>query len=369
MTVVTARYPGAKRRVEDGVTYRPLGLALGYHASVISYHLATPLMLLFARPDLVVEDFAAPMSSILVPLWTKQPTIAVVQWLFATETSERYGVPFYLFERWGVRLHERFVAVSLYMADELLEANPSSVVDLVYAGVDAPPPGPDGSGDGRLKIVYLGRLQKQAKGLELLVKAFARLSDLSDTELTIAGDGPYAGELRALVASSGVAERTRLVGRVEGNAKEKLLGEAALVVIPSRFESFGLIAAEALARGIPVVGFALPALEEIVTPECGILVPCFDTDRLSDALRALLCDPNRRRKMGTAARRRAASFDWSVAAAEQERSYRAAVAGYERRSLARKLRRMHSIRPASARSCRVTTATDRSDGFAKELVD
>ena len=87
-----------------------------------------------------------------------------------------------------------------------------------------------------------------------------------------------------------------------------------LVVIPSRFESFGLIAAEALARGIPVVGFALPALEEIVTPECGILVPCFDTERLSDALRALLCDPNRRREMGTAARRRGAAFDWSVAA-------------------------------------------------------
>ena len=137
------------------------------------------------------------MSSMLVPLWTKQPTIAVVQWLFATETSERYGVPFFLFERWGVRLHERFVAASLDMADEVLEANPSSVVDLVYAGVDTPPPGPDGSGDGRLKIVYLGRLQKQAKGLDLLVRAFARLSDLPDSELIIAGDGPYAGELRA----------------------------------------------------------------------------------------------------------------------------------------------------------------------------
>jgi glycosyltransferase involved in cell wall biosynthesis len=363
VTVVTARYRGARRRVEEGVTYRPMGLPFGYHASVISYHLAMPFMLLVARPDLVVEDFAAPMSSTLAPLWTNQPTIALVQWLFAAETSERYGVPFYLFERWGVRLHQHFVAVSRYMADELRAANPSGVVDLVYAGVDAPSPVADRSSDGGMRIVYLGRLQKQAKGLDLLVKAFTRLSDLPDAELTIAGDGPYAEELRALIARLGVAERARLIGRVEDDAKERLLEEAAVVAIPSRFESFGLVAAEALARGVPVVGFALPSLQEIVTPECGILVPCFDVERLREALHALLRDPDRRREMGAAGRRRAARFRWSVAAEKQERSYRAAVAGHERRSVLKKLRRIRSLPPSSPRSCEVADATDRADAI------
>lgn len=335
ITVVTTRYPGARRRVEDGVTYRPLGLPLGYFGSIISYHLGTPLLVMFARPDLVVEDFSAPMSSMLVPLWTAQPTIAVVQWLFAGETSRRYRVPFYLAEGWGLRLHRHFVAVSEYMADRIRAVHPGARIRVVYPGVAAGPPAVAGDRDqppatdnpeSAPTILYLGRLQASAKGLDLLLGALSKLAQgVPDARLVVAGDGPDRAEVESLARSLGLTDRVTFVGRVEAEQKWELLRGASVVAVPSRYESFGLVVLEALAAGTPVVGFQLPPLKEIVTPDCGILVAPFDVDALADALRATLCDPRRREQMGAVARTRAQRFNWDEAATAQEKAYLAAV--------------------------------------------
>jgi glycosyltransferase involved in cell wall biosynthesis len=348
ITVVTTRFPGARRRVEEGVTYRPLGLPVGYHLNIISYHLATPLLLFFKKPDLVVEDFAAPMSSMLVPLWTRQPTVAAVQWLFATETSERYRLPFYLAEQAGVRLHTHFLSVSNYVSGRLHELNPNAHVDLVYAGADSDrsalaagsssTTSPRSSDNPSPTLLYLGRLQRHAKGLDLLLDAMKQLSDLPDLRLIIAGDGPYEMELLETIERLGLGPRVDLVGRAEGEYKWELLRSASLVVIPSRFESFGLVAVEALAAGAPVVAFALPSLQEIITPKWGVLVPPFDTALFADAIRCLLADPGRREDMAAAARESSAFFTWDSAATAQEKSYLAALAEFQPRSLLQKLR-------------------------------
>lgn len=335
ITVVTTRYPGARRRVEDGVTYRPLGLPLGYHGSIISYHLGTPLLVMLARPDLVVEDFSAPMSSMLVPLWTSQPTIAVVQWLFAAETSRRYRVPFYLAEEWGLRVHRHFVAVSEYMAERIRAVHPGARIHVVYPGVAPDQPGVAGVGDqvpaahspaSEATVVYLGRLQALAKGLDLLLSAMSKLAeDVPAARLIVAGDGPDRAEVESLARSLAVADRVSFAGRVDGEAKWELLRSASVVVVPSRYESFGLVVLEALAVGTPVVGFQLPPLKEIVTPECGTLVAPFDVDALAEALRATLSDPGRRAQMGAVGLSRARRFNWDDAATAQEKAYLAAV--------------------------------------------
>lgn len=322
VVVVTTNYRGARRRVEDGVEYRPLGLPWGYFASIVSYHLLTPLVVLCTRPDLVVEDFAAPMSSVLVPLWTSRPTIAVVQWLFAAETSQRYRVPFYVAEDLGVRLHRRFVAVSGYIGEQIQRRNPEATIDVVPAGVEAPAGDAPEAGGRPPRLLYLGRLQPEAKGLDLLVDAFARLAgEHPGVRLTIAGDGPERPRLEALGVPG-----VELVGRVEGEGKWRLLREADVVVVPSRFESFGLVVLEAFAAGTPVVAFDLPALRELVTPDCGTLVPCFDVDDFAKALGEILDDPERAARMGQDARRRAEAYSWDAAASAQERAYLAAAA-------------------------------------------
>lgn len=328
VTVLTTRYRGARPRIEDGVRYRPVGIAAGYYGSIVSYHLSLPFIVAASHPDLVVEDFAAPMSSILTPLWTRRPTIAVVQWLFATVTSARYRLPFFLVESLGVRLHRRFVAASSYMAEEITTRNPHARVDVVYAGVEKPASLADDAPASRngSNLLFLGRLESGPKGLDLLLAAFADLVERNtDAHLTIAGDGPGRTDLEALAFSLGVSERVAFVGRVEGDAKWRLLGRSTILVIPSRYESFGLVALEALAAGTPIVAFDIPSMREILTDGSGELVPTFEAPALTDALAELLDDPDRRAAMVEAGRARVKAFDWDQTAADQEAAYLAAV--------------------------------------------
>lgn len=330
ITVVTTRYRGARRRIEDGVLYRPLGLPLGYYGSVISYHLCVPFLVLWTRADLVVEDFAAPMSSVLVPLWTRRPTVAVVQWLFAAETSRRYRLPFHVLEKWGVRLHRRFVAASGYMADELAALSPGVQVDVVYAGVDRDDghglPMPPTVARQANTVLYLGRLQEGAKGLDLLLEALAQLAQgNAQIHLVVAGDGPYRRDAQLLVDKLDLADQVTFLGWVRGEAKWNQLRRASVVVVPSRFESFGLVVLESFAAGTPVVAFDLPSMRELVRKDCGILVPAFDVVALADAVATLLANPPEVERMGAAAQARAAGFSWDDAARAQERSYLAAV--------------------------------------------
>jgi hypothetical protein len=285
---------------------------------MISYHISVPFFVLGHPADLVVEDFAAPMSSVAVPLFTRAPTIAVVQWLFARETSRKYKFPFFLAEELGVRSHRHFVAVSQHMAAEIQRRNPRAHVDAVYAGVSEMLRSPSPCSPPAHEILYLGRLQIVEKGLDLLLDAFGRLAAVDGVvRLLVAGDGYQADQLNELVGRLGLAARVEVLGRVEGTEKRDLLRRASLVVLPSRFESFGMAAAEALASGTPVVAFALPSLEEIVSPDCGILVEPYDTEALALACASILADPDRRA--------RAARFDWDLAASAQEAAYLAAV--------------------------------------------
>lgn len=346
ITVVTTRYPGARRRHEDGVEYRPLGFGRNYFLSVATYHLALPFFLPFCRHDLVVEDFSAPVSSSLVPLWTRRPKIAVVQWLAARHTSRRYWFPFFVFEEIGIRLHRRFIAASEAVAAQLRAANPGADIRVVYSGLDlppldpsAPPPapsGPPGPGApvGPVELLYMGRLELRPKGLDLLVDIVERLGGTHDVRVTVAGDGPHRARLERMIASHGLGGRFRLVGRVDAPEKWQLLRRASVVVLPSRYESFGMVAAEAMAAGTPLVAWDLPSFREIVVPEAGRLVRPFDTGSFASAIRELLAElsePGRRAAAAEVATASARHFDWDAAARAQEDAYLAAVGDPRRR--------------------------------------
>jgi glycosyltransferase involved in cell wall biosynthesis len=319
ITVLVANYKGARRRVEDGVEYVPVGLPLGYFPSLISYFLIVPVIALGYPADIVVEEFAAPMSSVLMPVWTRRPTLAVVQWMNSREKSRQYHLPFFLFEMLGVRLHRRFVAVSDDLGDRIRAANRNAGVDVIPNGVADPQvrPGlPRGT-----DLVYLGRLEIAQKGLDLLLVAFARISGRIEGNLVIAGDGPDRKAIEKQAAGLGIAHRVRFTGRVEGPAKFELLARARLVVMPSRFETFGIVAVEALKVGTPVVAFDIPCLRAVVPADCGRLVPAFDATRLGEAVLELYDDPKRRREMGARGRLFVQQFDWDEIALRQERVY------------------------------------------------
>lgn len=323
ITVVCARYRSSRSRIEEGVRYVHVGLPLGYLPSILAYFACIPYALVRFPSDLVVEDFAAPFSSVAVPLLTGRPVVAVVQWLFAKEKALQYRVPFHWVERAGARSHVEMVAVSEDLACSLRRINPSARVTVVANGLsDAAflPRERERSG-----VVYLGRLEVAQKGLDLGLRAFARAAHRVDDDLTLAGDGPDRAALEALAAELGIGDRVHFLGRIAYEDRFDFLAGASLVVMPSRYETFGMVAAEAMAQGTPVLAFDIPCLRALVNSNTGKVVPAFDVEAFADSLTELLADPGRRRALGEQAKLQVAELRWDELAPRQAEIYRAVL--------------------------------------------
>lgn len=166
-------------------------------------------------------------------------------------------------------------------------------------------------------VLYLGRLHP-IKGLERLIEAVA---EVQGCELWLAGndEGKHRARLEQLVASRQLAGRVRFLGPVADAAKHELYRQAALFVLPSHSESFGIAALEAMAHGCPVivtpgVGLSGP----IRAADAGLVCP---VDTLPQALRELLADAARRRAFGERGLRLAAGYSWDAVAGQVERLY------------------------------------------------
>lgn len=142
----------------------------------------------------------------------------------------------------------------------------------------APPP------SGRFVFMALGALRPQ-KGFDLLLQALQRWNpDPSQVELVIGGDGPLRGELQALARRLGVADRVRFPGAVAPEAVPAWMAASHAFVLPSRHETFGVVVAEALASGRPVIATRCGGPEAIVDDACGRLVGVGDVAGLAEAM-------------------------------------------------------------------------------------
>ena len=194
-------------------------------------------------------------------------------------------------------------------------------------GIDMPDRPPEKrrapSDPGPLNVLFLSRLHP-IKGLELLIDAIAEVGSPVAYRLLLAGDGElqYVRGLRELTVRRGVADRVRFGGFVSGDAKQRLLAQADLFVLPSYSESFGVAVAEAMAAGIPVIVSDRVGLATAVEKAgAGLVVP-LEVKNLAAALTGLLGDPQRRRDLGAAGRSFVESeLTWPSVAARLIRLY------------------------------------------------
>jgi glycosyltransferase involved in cell wall biosynthesis len=180
-------------------------------------------------------------------------------------------------------------------------------VRVIPSGVDVPEQVGDEAEPPQ--VLFAGRLSPEKGILELVEAA-------NGMPLVVAGDGP----LRDRVPGA--------LGFVPHHALGPLYEQAAVVAVPSHREGFGVVCAEAMAYGRPVVAGAVGGLLDLVADgETGLLVPPRDVPALRGALEELLGDVGLRRRMGAAARERVRShFAWPAVTDATLAAYEEALA-------------------------------------------
>jgi glycosyltransferase involved in cell wall biosynthesis len=177
--------------------------------------------------------------------------------------------------------------------------------EIVHYGIE-----PDGAprpyADTVPRLLCVGRLIP-IKGHIVLLRAFAEaLRELPDLRLDIAGRGPLEPALRALAMELGIADAISFLGHV--SPVQSAIERAAVVVVPSMGEGFGMVALEAMERARPVIAAEIGGLGELVRDgETGLLVPAGDAEPLREAIVRLAGDLPLAQRMGDAGRRRALS--------------------------------------------------------------
>jgi phosphatidyl-myo-inositol alpha-mannosyltransferase len=179
-------------------------------------------------------------------------------------------------------------------------------------------------------VGFVGRYTEPRKGMPLLLDALRPLVDEHpDLRLLVVGRGDPA-ELERL-AGPALAARITCLGAVDEATKARVLASLDLFAAPNTGgESFGVVVAEALAAGAPVVASDLEAFRRVVTDPAGgapagELVARGDAAAWTATIDRLLGDPSARARLREAGRRRVVAFDWSVVASEVLRVYEVAV--------------------------------------------
>ena len=128
-------------------------------------------------------------------------------------------------------------------------------------------------------------LMTEKKGQEDLLRAFALAAPaIPSTELWLGGDGPLRARLEQISQDLGIYHSVRFLGRVAPDKVPRLIAETDVMVVASHYETFGVVAAEALMMGRPVVATRCGGPECIVTEEDGLLVDARSPDQLGTAL-------------------------------------------------------------------------------------
>lgn len=182
-------------------------------------------------------------------------------------------------------------------------------VAAVGAGGAAAAEAPAGLPDRYLLAV--GRMVR-VKGFDLLLEAFSRLA-VGDPGLglVLAGDGPEAAALARRADDLGLADRVVLPGRLAPAGVAAAMHGAAAVVVPSRFESFGIVVLEAWRAGVPVVATTRGGPPEFVTDGVdGVLVDPEDVPALTRALARVLGDQDAAFRLGGAGARSVRDYSW-----------------------------------------------------------
>lgn len=233
----------------------------------------------------------AGFAAVLAGRWTRCPVVITEhRGPFAALVETRRDR---LKVRFALERADEVIAVSSSLAREMASHGVRRAISIVPNVVDtsrfASAPTTRQPGDP-CKLLFAGILRDHNKNLPLLLRAFSRLVRAKPQyRLTIVGEGEVRKECEDLARRLGVSEECVFRGAIGPDEMAKEMAASDLFVLPSRAETFGIVAAEAMSVGRPVVATRCGGPEDIVTEATGVLVPVDDEEALADAI-ANVCE-------------------------------------------------------------------------------
>lgn len=186
------------------------------------------------------------------------------------------------------------IAVSEHLAGEMRELEPRATVSVV-PNVIAPnflepssAPAPAGRLRETCELLFVGSIRDNRKGLDELLRALRLYLDMPDAgraHLTIIGDGRWRERFEELARSLGVRDHCRFMGSRSREEVARAMRDCDAFVMPSKYETFGVVYAEAMACGKPVIACQGGPAEKIVPAWAGVLVPPGDAEAIARAIR------------------------------------------------------------------------------------
>ena len=229
--------------------------------------------------------------------------------------------------QWSIEQSDAVTAVSRYLRDETYRQIPvKKEIEVVYNFIDPdrhdvsePRCIPRKKSERQFTLMHISNF-RPLKRVDDVVRIFAKVRESVDARLVLVGDGPEYGRTRELVDKLGLADMVRYVGVVGDVAP--ILKAADVLLLPSETESFGLVALEAMASGVPVVASDVGGLPEVVEHGVtGFLAPVGDVDAMAGFCLKLLADCRSAKEYARAARARASHFDYRAIVPEYEKIY------------------------------------------------
>ncbi|MEO0135448.1 MAG: glycosyltransferase, partial [candidate division WOR-3 bacterium] len=172
---------------------------------------------------------------------------------------------------------------------------------------------------------FIGRYDIEQKGIDTLIYAYKNLTlelknDLPD--LYIVGKGKDEKRIEKLIVSLNLEDKVKLLPAVYGEKKKEVIESSLFICMPSRFESFGMVACEVQACGKPIIVSNIEPLNSLViNNKTGILVEKDNINQLSEAMLKLIKDKNLRKFLGENGKEWAKQFNWDILSKKQLEYY------------------------------------------------
>ncbi len=321
VTVVTLTYPGAKNKIREGIHYIRCGTKR-YPLNFISYFLSVPFLLWRHKFDLIIEENIPPGSFGLSPIYTRKPVISQVQSLFGRQSSEKHHIPFWIFEKHAAKLYKNFIVLTESVKEQIRVMNKKARIEIIPNGITKIYPQHH---EHKKQLLFLGRIDYYHKGIDRLINIAKMLqTGLPDYKIIIAGDGRDREKMEQQIKDERLSN-VEYIGKIDGEKKEDLIKNSALLLLPSNFETLPFTMLEGAAHGKPTVFFDIPNLHELIKKHIGVTVPAYDEKKFAEAVVHAVNNPAQLKLLSDNARAWARDHLWDKIVDEQEKFYQSCL--------------------------------------------